>query len=287
MDERELRYYAQVLDPDIKWLEFHILSDWHYGNPFCNTKRILRDRDYIKDTPNAFVIFIGDLCESAIKTSKGDIFRQVGTPQDQRDWCTEQLYPIRDKVLGMTGGNHEERIYQDVGMDITKDIAKELNCPYDPDGMYMKISFGNHNSRVSDRPFVYWIDAIHGHGGARTKSAKAMKVERQGYMVYADIHAMAHDHVVNVAPDVFLQPDNRTAPEKDENGNETGFMVGKVSAHRKMLIKTNAYLMWGGYARRKGFPPTDLVTPTIWLAGEEKPWPNAIKDDRPEVRIIV
>lgn len=279
---QSLRYYAQTLNPELKYLELYILSDVHYGNPFSDTGKFLEQLAYIKNTDNAYIIFNGDLCESALRTSKGDIFRQVGTPQDQRDWMIEHLRAIKDKVLAMCSGNHEDRIYNETGIDISKDIASALGCPYDPDGVYLKLSFGNGNRDCNGRPWVYWINTTHGYGGARTKASKAIKVERQGYMVHADIHAMSHDHVVNAAPDIFLSPDKRTFPDKD-----TGFMVGKVTAHRKMLIKTNAFLKWGGYSRKGGFPPTDLVTPTIWLRGETIPWPNAKDARRPEVRVVV
>lgn len=286
MEPNQIKYYAQTLSSGFKWLELYILSDVHYGNPFCNVKDWLWTLDYLAKTPNAYVILNGDLCESALKTSKGDIYRQVGTPQDQRDWQIKQLLPLKGKVLGMTAGNHEDRIYNDAGMDISRDIATALGCPYDPDAIAVKISFGNGNDHNNGRPFVYYVYCSHGWGGARTRGAKSAKVERQGHYVFADIHAMSHDHEVNVSPDTYLNPDPRTSPEKDEDGNETGFTIGRYTAHRTELVKTNAFVMWGGYSRKYGFSPSDLVTPTIWLAGEEKPWPMAKKNNKPEVRVV-
>ncbi len=283
----ELLYYAVTLSRKLKYLELYILSDLHYGNEFCDMQRWLEMLEYIGETPEAYVILNGDLSESSLRSTKGDIFRQVGTPQDQRDWNIKQLQPIKHKVLGMTTGNHEDRIYNECGVDLSKDIAANLGCPYDPDGVYLKISFGDNNNYTEGKPFVYWIYSTHGYGGARTKAAKAVKVERLATWLHADVYGMSHDHVVNVAPDVYLMPDPRTYAEKDKDGELTGFMRGKVTAHRKELVKTNAYLKWGGYSRKLGFPPVDLITPTIWLAGTHKPWPHAEKNRRPEVRVIV
>ena len=56
-----------------------------------------------------------------------------------------------------------------------------------------------------------------------------------------------------------------------ETSNETGFTIGKVVAHRKMLVKSNAYLKWGGYSEMGGFPPVDLEPVIIRLAGTGKP----------------
>ncbi len=268
----ELRWFGRTLDKSFKGIQIVPISDLHYGNPYCSIKHFERTVDMILSTPDMFTILNGDLCEAAIRTSKGDIFKQVGTPQDQRDWVISKLMPIKDRILGCTMGNHEERIYKDAGIDISKDIAQALGCPYRPEGMLLKISFGhNHYNRgiSTDRPYVYWIYATHGYGGARTKSAKAVKVERVATWIDANVYIMSHDHVVNAAPDIYLKPDNRGTTD-----SETGFVTGRVSAYRKVLVKTNSYVKWGGYAESGGFPPSDLNSPIITLAGEGKPRVN-------------
>ena len=45
--------------------------------------------------------------------------------------------------------------------------------------------------------------------------------------------------------------------------------IGRAVAHRKILVKTNAYLKWGGWAEMKGFGPVDLETPIIQFAGND------------------
>jgi len=211
------------------------------------------------------------MLEAVIKSSKGDIHKQKGTAQEQAKKIANQLYPYRKKLLGMTMGNHEKRIYDSVGHDYCKDIAEFLGIPYRAEGILLKISFGDKNNRVEGRPYTYWLYMTHGYGGARTKSAKAVKVERTGTWIHADVYIMSHDHVVNVAPDVYLMPDPRTRKEKDSQGHETGFTIGSVQAHRKMLVKSNAYLKWGGYSEMGGFPPVDLEVPIIRFAGTGKP----------------
>ncbi len=266
----ELIYYARQLDPGLKDVIIVPISDAHYGNPYFSKRHFCDTLRYIADTPNVYAVCNGDLCESSIRTSKGEIFRQVGSPQDQRDWIIEQLNPISHKILGMTTGNHELRIYNEVGVDMSKDIAGALGVPYRPEGMLLKTSFGDGNKGTRGKPYVYWGYNTHGYGGARTKSSKAVKVERTATWIHADYYIMAHDHVVNVAPDVYLLPDPRTHAELNDDGEPTGFTIGKVTAHRKMLIKSNAYLRWGGYAEMGGFPPSDMATPIIILHGTTK-----------------
>jgi len=215
-----------------------------------------------------YTVLNGDMCESTIKSSKGDIFRQVGTPQDQRDWTIDQWEPLKDKVLAVTMGNHELRIYNETGIDICADIAKALGVPYRAEGLLLRVVFGSGNSRHCNKPYSYTGYFTHGYGGARTNSAKAVKVERTAASVHADFYVMSHDHVVNAARVVYLIPDTRTHIDKD------GFEVSQVTAHRKMLVKSNAFLKWGGYSEMGGFPPVDLETPIIKLAGRGKPWVN-------------
>ena len=263
-------YYAHTLNPKLKKLHIVPLSDAHYGNPLFSKHHFLKTLKFIADTPYVYTILNGDLCESSLRTSRGEIYKQVGTPQDQRDWMIDRLYPIRKKILGMTMGNHELRVWNEVGIDICHDIAKALGVPYRQEGILLKISFGSGNERHDDKPYTYFGYATHGYGGARTAAAKAVKVERVSNWIHADFYIMSHDHVVNIAPTIYLMPDHRAYPQKDKDGNETGFQVGRVQALRKMLVKSNAFLKWGSYAEAGGFPPVDLEIPIIKLSGEGK-----------------
>jgi hypothetical protein len=262
----ELRWYGQTLSKDLKQVRIVPIADAHYGNPLFSEKHFNRTTKFIYDNPDVYTVLVGDLCESVTVASKGDIYNQVVCPEMQRDNMIEFLTPIKHKILGMVTGNHEQRIKE---IDISKDIAKALNVPYRPEGMLLKISFGSGNENHVDKPYTYWGYISHGYGGARTKSAKAVKVERVSTWIHADYYILSHDHVVNIAPDVYLMPDSRGIVD-----SKTGFTTGKVTAKRKMLIKTNAFLKWGGYSEMGGFPPTDLEPVIIILSGTGKPRVN-------------
>jgi len=278
----EIRWYGKVLSPEFKEVQLIILSDLHYGNPYCSAKHFLRTVDFIKNNDHCYCLLNGDLCEAAIRTSKGEIYKQVGTPDDQKRQVTDWLLPIKDKILGMTTGNHENRIYDMAGTDISAYIAERLGIPYCPDGFLSKVIYGDYNNHTTGKPFVSWGYISHGYGGARTKAAKAVKVERMSYWVQADFYAMSHDHVVNIAPDVCLIPDNRGTP------TDNGFLSGRVNAKRKMLVKTNAFIKWGGYAEAGGFPPSDLSSPVInLLTPYSEQWKMYPERPRQAVKVAV
>jgi len=250
------------------WKELDIIpiSDCHYGNHLFSEHHFIRTIRAIKEKANTFTILNGDLIECITKDSLGNIYQQVGDPQKQRDWMIARLKPIANKILGMTMGNHEARIWKGAsGMDVCKDMADALGIPYRREGLMIRISFGDNCDGHAGRPYIYDIYATHGWGGARTKAAKAVKVERTGHQIHADVYLMSHDHEVNVAPDNYLMPSNSV---KDIGKR---WQVGKFSAHRKILVKTNAYLKWGGYSEMGGYNPADLETPIIKFKGEGKP----------------
>ena len=262
-------YYALTLPRKLKKLKVIPISDAHYKNHLFSPVHFNRALAMLED-PETYAVLNGDLLEAVIKTSKGEIYEKL-SPQQEAKWITDKLLPYKHKILGMTMGNHEYRIYNTVGHDYCKDMAQALGIPYRAEGLLLKISFGGGNSAHPEKPYTYWIYMTHGYGGARTKSAKAVKVERTATWIDADVYIMSHDHVVNVSPDVYLQPDPRTREEKDKDGNPTGFMIGSVKAKRKMLVKSGAFLKWGGYSEMGGFPPVDLTMPVIMFAGQGKP----------------
>ncbi len=261
----ELVWYLRRLSPELKNLRIVPLSDVHFGSPLFSLKHFEKTIEFIK-TPDVYTICNGDLCDMTIRDSVGDVYSQIKTPQDQRDWMIEKLTPIKDKILGMVSGNHENRVYNRVGIDISKDIASALGVPYRAEGLILKIAFGKGNNNMPNAPFVYWCYMTHGYGGARTSAAKSVKVERTSTYIHADFYIMSHDHVTNAALANYLMPVNHST-----RTDERGFTIGAVVSHRKILIKSNSYVKWGGYAEQGGFSPNDLETPIIKLAGEGRP----------------
>ena len=276
--EGELIYYAHTLPKTLKEVWVVPISDPHYGHPLFSKKHFMRTIEFIRTNKHVYTVLGGDLIEAVTKASVGNIYKQTVEPKMQRKNMTEMLEPIAHKILGSVQGNHERRISDQSSEDPSELIAEALKIPYRPSGMMLKISFGRGNEGHDEKPYVFWGYITHGYGGARTKSAKAIKAERLATFVDADFYCMSHDHVVNASPSNYLVADNRTYLDA-----KTGFTYGNVKAHRKLEVKTNAYLKWGDYGEAGGFPPTDLLTPIIKLL----PKGNALIGNKQAVRIEI
>ena len=82
----ELIYYAHTLDTGFEELKIAPISDAHYGNPLFSKKHFLRTIDFL-EIPEVFTFGNGDLCESALKTSK------VGRWQPRKSHLARSGYP--------------------------------------------------------------------------------------------------------------------------------------------------------------------------------------------------
>lgn len=91
-------------------LEIVPLADIHLGDPETQMNVITTEIEKIKSKPNRYCILAGDLMNTAIKTSISDTYSETLTPQQQLDKCIELFEPIRNKILCIITGNHEERI---------------------------------------------------------------------------------------------------------------------------------------------------------------------------------
>ena len=111
---------------DISQLEIHPFADEHIGDEYCDIKRLLAIIDYVKNTPNAYCILNGDIVDNATKTSIGDTYTQEFNPMEQLQKAVEMLSPIKDKILCITHGNHENRTYKKEGINLSYLIAAQL-----------------------------------------------------------------------------------------------------------------------------------------------------------------
>ena len=262
----ELIYYCHDLSSTFKEVIIVPISDLHYGNPMHSKHHVALTIDFVLAKPNRFIIFNGDLAECIIKTSKGDIAGQTAIVQKQYEYIRDLFKPLKNRILGVTQGNHEFRIMDAAQMDLCDMWAKDWVCPYGREEILLKVSFGSGPYRMAEKPYTYFIYATHGYGGARTKGAKNVKVERSSHQVHADCYIMSHDHDASVQAGAYLTPHPRTYIDK-----LTGFKCGTMHSTDKKLVKSGAYLKRGGYAARGGYDPVTLDITEIKLKGEGKP----------------
>lgn len=252
------------LPQDILELEIHPFADEHIGDEHCDMKRLLERIEYVKNTPNAYCIMNGDILDNATRTSLGDVYMQSFNPMEQLERAVELFLPIRDKILCITHGNHENRTYKKEGINLSRLIAKQLELEdrYSPTSAVLFIRFGKQsrghketNGSGKVRKMCYTLYALHGSGGGRKEGAKAIRLADMASIIDCDIYLHSHTHL----PMVMKQGFHRIDPQ-----NSTVAFVDKL------FVNTAANLKYGGYGEAGEFKPSSMDTPIIYLNGTKK-----------------
>lgn len=226
------------------------LADFHIGCRNVALDVIQGYIDWIKRRDNAFTLLNGDILNCAAKDTTPDLFEDLVTLDDAYAQVRALLMPIKDKILMVTRGGHEEAIFRRVGADYMARLAYDLgDIPYKPNGgmVGIKLSRSNHTA-------IFFTYAVHGWGGARTIGAKIKKSEDLALAVEADCYVISHDHTQ------AIHRLNKMCPPKSHLSCKRAVYF---RIERKLLINTGGFLQYEGYIQRKGYVPQDIGTPRI------------------------
>ena len=231
------------------------IADVHLGDELCNLKLLKQVLERIKNEPNTYTIINGDLCNMALKNSKSNVYKDSLSPMTQVIKTTELLEPIKDKILVMSTGNHEDRTQKETDIDVTRLIARELQIEdrYANGWWYLYLTFGED---IRKRPVTYGITGIHGYGGGRKSGGKINRLEDMSQVVLADLYLMSHTH----------------KPITTKNCIYVPYYQSKALTKQEMYyLMTNSFLESdGGYAEKMGFPPANTSTTEAKLYSKKR-----------------
>ena len=218
------------------------IADVHIGDELSNLKLIKEALERIKKEPNTYTIINGDMCNMALKNSKSDVYGQSLSPMEQVITVVNYLEPIKNKILVIGTGNHEDRTAKETNIDVMRLIARELGIEerYANSWWYLYLTFGQD---VKKRPITYGITGIHGYGGGRRSGGKLNRLEDMTQVVIADLYLMSHTH----------------KPISTKNCIYIPYYQSKALTKQEMYyLMTNSFLESdGGYAEKMGFPPSN------------------------------
>jgi predicted MPP superfamily phosphohydrolase len=242
--------------PQFETLEIYPLADVHIGDSLHDRKRLKQFINEVLEKENRYVIVNGDIINNAVKHGVSDIYAEELNPNEQIDETVSLLAPIKDRILVITEGNHENRTYKQDGILIMYQVAKRLDIfdSYSEGAYLLFVKFGKSQGR-NCRKMPYAIYGKHGAGGGRKVGAKAIRLFEMAEVIDADVFIHSHTHVPMVLRKTFYRVDYR---------NE------KATAIEQLFVNTNAFLKYGGYGEEKGFAPTSTKYPKIILNGIER-----------------
>lgn len=242
------------LSTELRCVELHTFSDWHIGDKLCDMQSIKDEVEKVKETPNAYCILNGDLCNMATRASVSDIYSETVSIMEQIQICIDLLEPIKDKILFITNGNHENRTYKSDGVEIMRIVAKQLNLEdkYCREGGILFLRFGKMDKTHHCRKQGYAIYISHGTGGGKRAGSKVNRLEDLAGIVDADVYIHGHTHL----PLIFKQGFYRL-----------NWQNSCVTLGDKMFVNCSAQLNYGGYGQTEGYKPASKSAPVIYLNG--------------------
>lgn len=242
------------MSADLAEIEIHVLSDWHIGDSMSDFKLIQQTLEHIKNTPNAFVMLNGDLMDTAICSSIGDTYGANLQPMEQLKTCVKLFEPIKDKILCILPGNHENRVYKTDGIDMTALMAAQLGLSerYTDTTALLFVRFGLNNK---GRKVCYTIYATHGSGGGRKEGGKINRLADLATIVDADCYVCGHTHLPALFKERYYRPDPQNSA---------------VACVDKLFVNTASTLDYGGYGDKQGYKPASKDNPIILLNGKQK-----------------
>lgn len=215
------------------------ISDLHYGNKNVNMDYVDELLEFVADNDNVFCFLSGDLIDNWVKLApSGGIYEQTLPPEYQREVMNRKLAPIKDKILAIVSGNHEQRSERQGDENPSKMMAKELDCTY--------LGFGGRiNIKFNDGP-EYKVHVRHKYKFNSTYNPTHTCVKLiQNKDTEADVVCVGHHH-------------------------EPAIASHYVSGKQRSLLRFGSSMASTGFSESIGFAKTPLEAPSVLLKGDRK-----------------
>ncbi len=235
------------LPRELERVEILIAADIHTGSAEFDEKKWAAFEELLKQ-PDKYVIFAGDQCEYATRSSKSDVYTQALSPSQQKRWWIEHLKKYKEKVLCIVDGNHEfNRASKDADDFPLYDIALALGIEdrYRSEGAFVDIGVGHIGTKGKQARYVFRV---------QHQAKNNVNYGTADYYEGIDVFVSGHTHkpMDKPHPKRIYDPKNKTVAERD--------IENIVSGH---------FLRFGGYGERQGYGPTSTKLYSVILSGKQ------------------
>jgi predicted phosphodiesterase len=240
------------------WIKIYAIGDIHAGSIHTAEAKIKNEIESIRGERNSYIVGIGDLVDCIIKDDPR--FDMSGLApwvlkdniiDSQREWIVELFKPVKDKIITLLSGNHEENIHLRYQNDIMHNICNDLGVPWGGYSCFIDLLL---KPKGGTQSYRYTIHAFHGAGAAVTEGARLMRLKRLIDSVEADIYLMGHLHSMSS----YL-------PEKLALRNHRIKSVHKIAVTTGSWLRSYTQGMTPSYSEKKGYPPSQIGAPCILL----------------------
>ena len=215
------------------------VADVHLGARECDLEGFRAFLKRIEADPNSYMVICGDVLNNATRDSVSNVYLETLSPSEQVDLATELLRPVKDRILGAVGGNHERRSLRAVDLDPLFVVFCRLGIEsvYRQNFAFVRITLEENGSRCD-----YALMLLHGKTEGKRK---AFDYAVEG----VDAIIGAHTHMPNVAKNAKLVFTTKS----------------KVKVKPFVSVTAPSFLKFGGYAAANLYKPTAVSCPQYLL----------------------
>ena len=249
LTERKLPTIELDPVPGKKYGMIALLGDLHIGSDGFSENQLRAYIKWLEDHPQVKVVLMGDLLEigdlSVYLEAQQETFKQQVTR------CINLLDPIREQIVCILEGNHEERYAKQVrnAIQLSRYIALELGIskktllPGPQRGQLMVFEVKDPKETK-----YYPIYVIHGSTGAIVSSATQLK--RMAFTTKVPL--IAHGHIHKIFHELYQY---RSVTEIDGAFYE--------SIYQQHWLSTGSFTKYLGYSEAKSYPITKIGAPFV------------------------
>ena len=240
---------AREVTTDADSISILPIADVHLGLNTCKEEDFIRFVNLINSAPGVYTVLMGDLAESATRTSIGLAMYDERYHVDiQREMLQHLLEPLAEqgKILCGLTGNHEMRVQYFNNDNPMRELCRNISVPYMGYQGFIKLVING---------ITYHIMCYHGSGGGTTKGGKMNSAIKPSKVANVDVYITAHVHDQIATPDVIYEIDDDT---------------NTLVARKRMYVTCGSFVdYFGSYAEMKCLAPSPTGMPMIHLSATQ------------------
>lgn len=216
------------------------LGDVHIGAMKHDRARWEEWLDYLESNGNTSLLGTGDFLNAGIIGSKSEVYDEQYTVGGAKRRLIEDLRPLatQGRIDALAVGNHEERVFRAIGDCPIEDTCDRLELPYVKHAAMIVYLVGGRSYEVYLR---------HGTGNGQHLA----QLNKSASVAHADVYVTGHTHRQAATADEFFVREGR-----------------RMKRRRRYFVSSGSFLAYEGYAAARGYVPSRLGAPRIYLNGE-------------------
>lgn len=216
------------------------LGDVHIGSASHQRDRWDEWLEFLRGNEDTSMVGLGDFLNCAVIGGKSDVYGEKMTVQEAKWRLAEQLTPLADahRIDVLMPGNHENRVTRLTGEDPIYDVARVLATNYAQAAAMLHYRVGSQSYEVYVR---------HGTGNGQSLA----QLDKSAMVARADVYITGHVHKIATTCDEYFVREG-----------------AQMTRRRRYYVTSGAFLAYEQYAAERGYKPSRLGAPRIFLSGE-------------------